>query len=543
MNIWIFLAQFTGIIGWLLLVYSYYKEDIDKLLFIQIISSIFYCISYLFLGAYSGLLVCFIELIKGIGYYKTDKDNLLFLISLPIYVLIAIFTYDGLLSLLPIIGSIIDGFSLTKNKTVATIGSAVSNFLWLIYDIVILAFSSALTDGILVVSNCFLLLFGYSRILKTNKLRIAKTRTFSKNIYSAINKLDKKNYGEEYTWSYDYEKDINNKNNDSLLTIKYNDQIVGYLSYYVLNEEEYKRIITSEEIIKQYNLSEVTKFYKSKKNYLIIDSINIKHEFQNEISINLIVKKIGNIIQTKYKEDYKIESIISVAIDKFEKDVLEKAGFSEYKKYSNKETLYMIESKVIEEKYLKNVRKKTDYKVYQNEQITPAMLKEIRELDQKFFKEEYLWDSDYQLELFNKNKNSIIIVTYKDKVIGYLNYLVITKQKYVETIISDVIIDEYNLEDVTKFYKNKNNYLTLNSIVIDKKHQDGYVIKLLTKRLNKILKQMNSNNYKIGGISATAVSEDGRKFLERLGFEKIKILNDNNCLYVLDKDNLKKYLK
>ena len=128
----ILFAQILGIIGWLLLVYSYYKDDIDKLLYIQIISSIFYCLSYLFLGAYSGLIVCFIELLKGIGYYKTDKDELIFFVTLPVYILTAIFTYDGIISLLPVIGSIIDGFSLTKNKNIATAGSKISNFLWLI---------------------------------------------------------------------------------------------------------------------------------------------------------------------------------------------------------------------------------------------------------------------------------------------------------------------------------------------------------------------------------------------------------------------------
>ena len=81
MDVFSIIAQVSSVLGWLLLVYSYYKDDIDKLLFIQIISSIFYCISYLFLGAYSGLLVCFVELLKGIGYYKTDSDNLITLCS------------------------------------------------------------------------------------------------------------------------------------------------------------------------------------------------------------------------------------------------------------------------------------------------------------------------------------------------------------------------------------------------------------------------------------------------------------------------------
>lgn len=538
-----FLAQLTSIIGWLLLVYSYYKDDIDKLLYVQIISSIFYCISYLLLGAYSGLIVCFIELIKGIGYYKTDNDNFIFWISFPVYLIMAIFTYDGLISLLPIIGSIIDGFSLTKNKNIATAGSLISNVLWVIYDVAILAFASAATDALLVISNACLLIFGYSRILKINKLRIVTGRNLSRIIYDTIYKLDKKNYGEEYTWSYNYEKALNEKNYDSHLLIKYHNEIVGYVSYYVITEEEYLRIINSDTVIKNYNIENITSYKKNKKNNLIIDSINIKHEYQDEISMNLIVKKIKSIIAKKYKADYIINSIISIAVNEYERLTLEKAHFKLYKSYSDKVNLYMIDSKMIEEIYLKNVRKKNDYKIIENENITENLLNQIKVLDQKFYKDEYMWDDIYQREVFNKNKKSIIMVLYKNKVIGYLNYLVITKNTYDNMITSNVITDTFNLDDIIELYKNKKNYITINSIVIEKSHQNGYAIKLLTRRLKRRLKEYNNKNYKIDAINAIAVSEDGQKVLENIGFEKNKHLDNESILYVLQKESLRKYLK
>ena len=543
MDNFVILAQITSIIGWLLLVYSYYKDDIDKLLFIQIISSIFYCISYFFLGAWSGLLVCFIELLKGIGYYKTDSDNLIFLISLPVYIFMAMFTYNGFLSLLPIIGSIIDGFSLTKNKTIATAGSFISNVLWVIYDIGILAYTAAATDAILVISNLFILIFGYSSILKVRKLRFVYARNFNWSLYNSIYKLDKKNYGDEYTWSYEYEKNINNVGDDLLFLIKYHNDVVGYLNCLVVNEDEYIRILNSNEIVKQYNIENITKFKKNRKNYLIIESINIKSEFQKSDAIKLIIKKIKNIIITKYNKEYKIESIVSTSINKFEEKVLEEAGFSIHKEYSKKEKLYIIDNKTIEQNYLTNVKKKSDYKIFDGENITEEMLNSILLLDKKFFKDEYLWNLEYQKQLFNKNKNSLIIVTYKNKVIGYLNYLVITKEKYDEMLNSDIIIDDFSLDDVLYFYKSKKNYITINSVVIEKKFQNGYPIKLLTRRLKRNLKKLYKSNYKIGGINAFAVSDDGRKLLDNLGFEKLKDLSDNNSLFVLENDDLKNYLK
>lgn len=170
------------------------------------------------------------------------------------------------------------------------------------------------------------------------------------------------------------------------------------------------------------------------------------------------------------------------------------------------------------------------------------MLLDIKKLDKRFFDDKYLWDEEYQLQLFDKNKNSMIVVTYKNKLVGYLNYLVIKKDKYDEMLNSDVTIDDFNLDEITTFNKNKKNYLTINSVVIDKRFQDGYIVKCMTRKLKKILKQQNYNNYKIAGINSIAISGDGEKFLKRLGFEKHKLLSDNNILYLLEGKKLKKYL-
>lgn len=539
----IIIAQITSLISWFLFVYSYYKDDINKLLSIQIAASVFDCISYFFLGAYEGLFVSVVELLKGVGYYKTDKDNLIFLLTLPIYIIMAFLTYDTIFSLLPVIASIIDGFSLTKNKKIATIGCIISNALWVIYDFTVLAYTSVVADSVLIFSNLSILILGYSRLLKSNKLRILQGKTLTKNLYNVIYDLDKKNYGVEYTWPFDYEKSIEFKKENSILLIKNDKEVVGYFNYLIINEEEYFKIINSNEMIKEYDINNIVNLHKTKNNYFVIDGINVKSKFQNHVTIKLIVRKIKQLLLKYHRNNYKINSMICVAINQFERDVLDKAGFSVIKEYFEKESLYNIDEKTIKEIYLKENKKDYfNYKVYENKKITNEMMSELVNLDKKFFKEEYLWDEYYQLQVFNKNKNSLIIVKYKDKVIGYLNYLVITKEKYDEMINSNVIIDEFDLNEITTFHKNKKNYLTINSVVIDKKFQNGYTVKLLTKRLKKILRQLNYNQYKIDGINAFAVSRDGRHFLENLGFERIKVLDDKNYLYVLEDEKLKKYL-
>ena len=80
------IGQISGLLAWLLLLISYHAKRERKVILYQIISSILYIINYLCLGAMTGLWISVFELIKSIGYYKTDKDE--YILFLPfLYIL------------------------------------------------------------------------------------------------------------------------------------------------------------------------------------------------------------------------------------------------------------------------------------------------------------------------------------------------------------------------------------------------------------------------------------------------------------------------
>ena len=99
------IAQGLSIIGWLFLVYSYYKDDIQKLLKLQIVTCTLETASYFLLGAWAGLFACILDLVKVILYYKFDKDTLVFLVTLPLYGVLMFFSIqeEGMISLIPAI--------------------------------------------------------------------------------------------------------------------------------------------------------------------------------------------------------------------------------------------------------------------------------------------------------------------------------------------------------------------------------------------------------------------------------------------------------
>lgn len=164
-----------------------------------------------------------------------------------------------------------------------------------------------------------------------------------------------------------------------------------------------------------------------------------------------------------------------------------------------------------------------NYKIVEN---IENHIDEIIELDHEFYDNKYLWTKEYQYEIYKRNKNSFIAVEFEGKLVGYLNYLSLTKEKYDEMIKSNIIVDEFELEDIIPF--SDNTYLTINSVVVAKEHQNGYVIKLINEVfINKIL-----NDPRVKGVNGVAISPDGNKWLTKLGFKHLKKFSDGNDLYI-----------
>ena len=143
MNFWI--AQFIGLIALVLLVFSYSRKNTN--------------IHYFMLGAYSGFIICLFEMMRDYLYYKTDLDDFIFIVSIPIYILMGYLTYHAFFDLLPLYASTVDGFALTKNKRVIVFGAIVSATIWIIYDINVMSYSGLLTSTLVIIANLCVLFF------------------------------------------------------------------------------------------------------------------------------------------------------------------------------------------------------------------------------------------------------------------------------------------------------------------------------------------------------------------------------------------------
>lgn len=119
------------------------------------------------------------------------------------------------------------------------------------------------------------------------------------------------------------------------------------------------------------------------------------------------------------------------------------------------------------------------------------------------------------------NVDSIIAIQYKDRIIGYINFLLLSDELYDEIInpnMTEYAIHPENRDDgitgkqVCQWSKEKNNIFIL-SIVIDKQFQNGEVIRLLTNSFVSYIKE-KSKEYPITSITCDTVSEHGTKIMK-----------------------------
>jgi len=158
MNYYFIFIQVIGFIAWLFLLFSYYRKKSNNIIIFQIIGNILFMLHYYLLNAFSGLLLCLCDFVFDTGYVKVNNKLLVYLISIPIRVICGFMFYSSIIDVLPIVASLIEGYSLTCNKKIIVIGGIITYILWFMYDVLVISLSGAISDMIIIVSNIIILI-------------------------------------------------------------------------------------------------------------------------------------------------------------------------------------------------------------------------------------------------------------------------------------------------------------------------------------------------------------------------------------------------
>ena len=155
------IAQIIGFIAFAVSLIAYHRKDKKTILGNMIISNILNLIHYLLLGAFSGCITKLLAIFRDYFIILKEKhpklSNIIYLILfIIVYVIATIFTYSGILSILPLVAAIIyiifiwNGNELQIKKI-----AFLCYFLWLIYNISILSIAGIISNVVALISTYF----------------------------------------------------------------------------------------------------------------------------------------------------------------------------------------------------------------------------------------------------------------------------------------------------------------------------------------------------------------------------------------------------
>ena len=155
----ILLAQIVGLLAVITFLLSYQQKTRKNIILWNTASRILYIIQYLMLGAFGGAALDILGAVSSVAAQKRNskiiKKNLaLFIIGVNLLILaVGLSLYENIFSLFPIVGVVLhtSAFWITDEKIIRRVSFIGSPF-WLVYNLSIFAYGSAIGDILTMVS-------------------------------------------------------------------------------------------------------------------------------------------------------------------------------------------------------------------------------------------------------------------------------------------------------------------------------------------------------------------------------------------------------
>lgn len=175
-------SQIFTIIMYGLLAITYYLKDRKTILIVSFLSVVANGIAYVLLNAYSGLAMCVVAVIRNVVFIidenkngksdKMNKKDIMILIAVYIACIVsAVFTYEGVFSLLSVFATMVYTYSVCQKDTkmYKMLGIPVG-VLWVGYNIFVKSIFGVILEAILLICS----ITGYVLEIKGKNSEIVK---------------------------------------------------------------------------------------------------------------------------------------------------------------------------------------------------------------------------------------------------------------------------------------------------------------------------------------------------------------------------------
>jgi len=177
--------------------------------------------------------------------------------------------------------------------------------------------------------------------------------------------------------------------------------------------------------------------------------------------------------------------------------------------------------------------------IYSVIDLDNKLLNEIMEIDSLVYPKHLLATFDEFNNRFLANRDSFILLYDDGKLIGYMCLFPVKPVLYNRILTEDKLFDADITGDMIEQYRPHETYdLYLLSVAIRPEYQNRGLSKLLREGFFKYLSDKKDKGISFSSAVAVAISKEGQRLLEKIGFIKKKDITGGYILYELFIDQL-----
>lgn len=192
------LSQIFILISYIFLIMTYQSKNRTHILKFNFCALVATAISYVFLSAYSGLAMTIIAIIRNIIFIIDEKKNgknnkngtkdyIILAVLYTISIISAIFTYNGILSMMSVAATMLYTYSVWQKSTkVYKILGIPVEIIWLIYNIYIMSIFGIVMEVVLAISA----IIGYIKETKKKNMNLEYKKIEEKDKKQLFNLID-----------------------------------------------------------------------------------------------------------------------------------------------------------------------------------------------------------------------------------------------------------------------------------------------------------------------------------------------------------------
>jgi hypothetical protein len=179
------ISQILAFTAFILSLFAYYRSKKEKIMLTMVTSNILNLIHYILLWATTGYITKILAILRDVSIVLKDKrqrdDKILLIGFIIIYIIVAIFTYENIYSLLPLAAALIYIISIWNwNEWAVKKSAFFCYFLRLIYNIFVWSIVATIATIISIIST-FIALLQYNKKQKNiKKIKIHKVNNKNK---------------------------------------------------------------------------------------------------------------------------------------------------------------------------------------------------------------------------------------------------------------------------------------------------------------------------------------------------------------------------